>query len=167
MQVLLLDKMTYRVERCLLSLIEAGIDVLGSGSVAVADAVLRRGAVDVLVITAEAAGKGTRRLINTAEQRNPNVATILLAADVERASAIAAQSLPSVHCTLSTDCSPEQILRFAMASLPRPAARSEGDFLAAEREIGPEIGPESGPEIGPESGPESGPRIGPEIGPAV
>ena len=124
MQVLLVDKMTHRLDRCLVSFLEAGIQVIGSGSVAVADTCLQRHVVDLLVITAEAAGKGTRKLINLAELRNPNVATILLAADVERASAIAAQSLPSVHCTLSTDSTPDQIMRFAMASL-RPTAMSD------------------------------------------
>lgn len=141
MQVLLLDKMTHRLDRCLVSFIEAGIGVVGSGSVAVADVCLRRHFVDLLVITAEAAGKGTRTLINTAEQRNPNVATILLAADVERASAIAAQSLPSVHCTLSADSTPDQIMRFAMASLNptpvaeapmTPAAPTRAEVFAAE-----------------------------------
>jgi hypothetical protein len=146
MQVLLLDKMAQRVDRCLIGFMQAGVQVMGSGSVAVADTCLQRCFVDLLVITTEAAGSGTRTLIGTAETRNPNVATILLAADVARATDIAAQSLPSVHCILSADSPPEQIVRFALASLrptPLTPAQTLPDLMA-----GPET-PVSAPRDAP------------------
>ena len=141
MQVLMLDRNLHRVDRCMIGFIQAGIGIIGSASVAVADSCLKSMPVDLLVITADAAGSGTRGLINAAETRNPDVATILLAADVARASDIAAQSLPSVHCVLSADCPPEQVLRLAMASLqpaedvapmpaPQPAAPPAAVFDA-------------------------------------
>lgn len=149
MQVMVLDKSTHRVDRCLVGFLEAGLRVMGSGSVAVADTCIKRASVDLLIITAEAAGAGTRTLIHAAETRNPNVATILLAADVARASEIAAKSLPSVHCVLSADCAPEQVLRFGLASLqPEPKAEfSSFDQAMAEQEepVEPAMPDEAGP----------------------
>ncbi|MBS0125171.1 hypothetical protein [Thetidibacter halocola] len=135
MQVLLLDRNGDRLDRGMIGFMEAGVLTTGTGSVSVAEACLRRTCVDLLVITADSAGAQTRALIHLAEQRNPDVATILMAADVARATDIAAQSLPSVHCILSADSSAQQVLRFGLASL-------RGGRIVADRVPQPEPEPE-------------------------
>jgi hypothetical protein len=155
MQVLLLDRNGDRLDRGMIGFMEAGVLTTGTGSVPVAEACLRRTCVDLLIITADSAGAQTRALINLAEQRNPDVATILMAADVARATDIAAQSLPSVHCILSADSSAQQVLRFGLASLrggrivadrvpqPEPELWEEAAMPAEPAPVAPPVDAES------------------------
>ena len=155
MQVLLIDRNSERLDHAMIGFMDAGMAATGTNGVPVAEACLRRSSVDVLVITADAAGGQTRALIHQAERRNRDVATILIAADVARASEIAAQSLPSVHCILSADAPAEQIVRFGLGSVrgtqitePLPAASPASDWMSE-----PEPEPQPEPFVEPEPEP--------------
>lgn len=117
MHVLIVDNSPKRLELGQLAFIEAGLDVTGSGSLAVAYACLGRAPMDILVIDRRSAGQHFAQLVRKAEERNPHLVTITLTPDVAGDTDRLVQAFPSVHAVLGAEIAPAMAAKIAMASI--------------------------------------------------
>lgn len=117
MHVLIVDNSPKRLELGQLAFIEAGLDVTGSGSLAVAYACLGRAPMDILVIDRRSAGQHFAQLVRKAEERNPHLVTITLTPDVAGDTDRLVQAFPSVHAVLGDEIAPAMAAKIAMASI--------------------------------------------------
>ncbi|MCT4611472.1 MAG: hypothetical protein N4A70_19960 [Pelagimonas sp.] len=146
MHAMILDKSPKRLEQEQIAFIESGIDVTGSGSLAVAEACLKRSVIDILVIDRRSAGQRFAEFVRLAEYRNPNLVTITLTPDVSGDTDRLVQAFPSVHVVLGSEVSPTVAARMAMASIagqaqcnvaaPQPTPTAPAQPYAAQPQAG-------------------------------
>ncbi|CUH76483.1 hypothetical protein [Tropicibacter naphthalenivorans] len=117
MHALVLDNNTKRLEQGQIAFLQEGLQVTGSGSIAVAEIALDRFDVDILVIDRRTAGKRFAEIVRTAERRNPKLVSIALTPDVSGDTDRMVQAFPSMHCVLGDDLSPSVAAKLAMASV--------------------------------------------------
>lgn len=140
MQALILDKMTPRLDGHSLALLEAGMQVTGTGSLKVAATCMQLSVVDLLVLDKTTAGPKIGALIAMAEARNRKLVTLMLSADVARDMDLYGLRFSSLHAILSDDLSPGLTARMGLASLSGGAMDLGDDaptLLAREQEQAP------------------------------
>lgn len=117
MQALIIDDDSRRQTELSIAFIRAGFQPTATGNHAVAEACIRRGWVDLLVMSERVAGRLTHSHALLAEWRNPLVATILLTTRSDRDVEELYGLLPSLHCLLAPDTTPQLITKCAVASV--------------------------------------------------
>ena len=135
MQVLIVDGNVDRQSEMTMAFMRAGYQTTATGSQRVAETCLRRGVVDLLVISERVDRRLTHGLALLAEYLNPRVSTILLTdrtdADVDELF----QLLPSLHCLLAPDVAPSVVTKLALASLLSVAAADRPMVLSQNMRV--------------------------------
>lgn len=117
MQALIVDTMTSRRDHSLIKLMEAGVHVTGTGSVAVAETCILRLGVDLLVVDKATVGDALGDILGMAEERNPFVVSILRTPDVTVDQDELSPHFPSLHCVVGTDVPSAMAVKLGVASL--------------------------------------------------
>jgi DNA-binding NarL/FixJ family response regulator len=147
MHAMIVDSRPDRLDLTQIALLEAGIHVTGSGSLAVAECCLRRARVDLLVLDLDLGARRTGEIIALAERRNPRLVTLVLTPDVAAVTDSYTQIFHSVHCVLGADVAPALVARMAQASL----AGGTIARVAGARRLVPE--PDAAPAPAPQAAP--------------
>lgn len=128
MQVLIVDNEIDRQAEITIALMRSGFQATSTGCLNVAETCIRRGIVDLLVMTERVNRRLTHSLALLAEYRNPMVATMLLTPrtddDVDELFLL----LPSLHCLIAPDSPARLIAKLAVAAVSG-AVRAEGPII--------------------------------------
>lgn len=117
MNCLIVDSQADRLDDSIVAFLDAGLQVMGTSSLQVAQAYVRRSEIDVLVFDQSLRSSPNLQLVRTAELRNTSLVTLMISADVAREADILTQAFPSVHCILGEDVDPRLAAKLALASL--------------------------------------------------
>jgi len=123
MNALIIDRQAARLDHCQIALMNAGLQVTGTGSLLVAETCIARMGVDLLVIEKATAGDALGDVLGMAEDRNPHLVAILRTPDVEGDQDSLSPHFPSLHCVLGHDVSNEVAIKLGLASLHAQAMR--------------------------------------------
>ena len=128
MQVLIVDDNIHRQADLTMAFMRSGFLATPTGSQKVAESCIRRGMIDLIVMSDRVGGRLTHGLALLAELKNEMVATILMTErtddDVDELFLL----LPSLHCLAAPDTAPELMARLAVASVSG-AVRSDGPII--------------------------------------
>ncbi|WP_299140359.1 hypothetical protein [uncultured Tateyamaria sp.] len=124
MQALIIDRQAARLDHCQIALMNAGVQVTGTGSLLVAETCITRMGVDLLVIEKTTIGDALGDTLGMAEERNPNLVAILRTPDVADDQDSLSPHFPSLHCVVGQDVSNEVAIKLGLASLRAQATRS-------------------------------------------
>lgn len=125
MQALIIDREAARLDHCQIALMNAGVQVTGTGSLLVAETCIKRLGVDLLVIEKSTIGDALGDTLGMAEDRNPNLVAILRTPDVAQDQDALSPHFASLHCVVGQDVSNEVAIKLGLASL-----RSQGTRVA-------------------------------------
>ncbi len=117
MQALIIDTEVSRLDRSLIALMEAGVQVTGTGSIRVAETCISRMCVDLLIVEKSTLGDSLGDTIGMAEERNANLVTILRTNDVSGDQDALTPHFPSLHCVVGLDVMNSVALKIGLASL--------------------------------------------------
>lgn len=138
MQALIIDREAARLDHCQIALMNAGLQVTGTGSLLVAETCITRLGVDLLVLEKTTIGDSLGDILGMAEDRNPDLVTVLRTQDVGADQDALSPHFPSLHCVVGQDVSNEVALKIGLASLraqpaPKwtPSARSTSKMARA------------------------------------
>ncbi len=123
MQALIIDREAARLDHCQIALMNAGVQVTGTGSLLVAETCIKRLVVDLLVIEKSTIEDALGDTLGMAEDRNPNLVTILRTTDVAEDQEDLAPYFPSLHCVVGEDVSNEVAINLGLASLRAQISR--------------------------------------------
>lgn len=124
MHCLIVDTQADRLDDSMISFLDAGLQVMGTSSLRVAETCLRRSMADVLLIDQCASDPGHIQLVRMAEMRNPRLVTLMITPNVARDSEALTRAYPSVHCVLGDDVDPRLAAKLALASLAEKTVMS-------------------------------------------
>jgi len=124
MQALIIDREATRLDHCQIGLMNAGVQVTGTGSLLVAETCIARLGVDLLVIEKSTISDALGDTLGMAEDRNPDLVSILRTSDVAEDQDELAPYFPSLHYVLGQDVSNEVAIQLGLASLRAQATRS-------------------------------------------
>jgi len=131
-QALIVDHRTDRLNRSLVSWINAGFTATGSASLVVAETCLDRVKVDILVVERETLGDALGDMLGMAEERNPDVVSLLRTDDLATDLADLPQHFPSLHGILCQEVAPDIVTLMGLASrAPQQIALSPTPVLPA------------------------------------
>lgn len=123
MQALIIDREASRLDHCQIALMNAGVQVTGTGSLTVAETCIARLGVDLLVIEKTTLGDALGDTLGMAEDRNPHLVTILRTPDVAEDQDALAPYFGSLHAVLGHDVSNEVAIKLGLASLRAQVSR--------------------------------------------
>ena len=123
MQALIIDREAARLDHCQIALRNAGVQVTGTGSLLVAETCIKRLVVDLLVIEKSTIEDALGDTLGMAEDRNPNLVTILRTTDVAEDQEDLAPYFPSLHGVVGEDVSNEVAINLGLASLRAQISR--------------------------------------------
>ncbi|MEX0367923.1 MAG: hypothetical protein AB3N22_17790 [Ruegeria sp.] len=124
MQALIIDREAARLDHCQIALMNAGVQVTGTGSLLVAETCIARLGVDLLVIEKSTIGDALGDTLGMAEDRNPHLVSILRTADVAEDQDALSPHFASLHAVVGQDVSNEVAIKLGLASLRAQATRS-------------------------------------------
>ena len=124
MQALIIDRQADRLDHCQIALMNAGVQVTGTGSLLVAETCIQRLGVDLLVIEKSTIGDALGDMLGMAEDRNRHLVSILRTPDVSEDQDALSPHFPSLHCIVGQDVSNEVAIKLGLASLRAQATRS-------------------------------------------
>ena len=137
MQVLILDDDIGRQNDLCLAFMDVGFQPSGTASLSVAERCIRKGWVDLLVMSERVEGRLTHSHALLAEWRNPMVATILLTPRHDQDSDELFQLLPSLHCLLAPDSDAKLVTKLSMASVAGAARSGPPMVLTPDQMVDP------------------------------
>jgi len=114
---------------------KAGFEILSTGHQAIAESCIRRGVVDLLIMSERVGKRLTHSLSLLAECRNPMVETILMTPRTDPDIDELFLLLPSLHCIVDPDVAPEVIIKLAMAAIKGAENRSAPFVLTSTYQI--------------------------------
>ena len=114
MQLLVIDRDSHRQERAVIAGLEAGFFATGTGSLCVAEEVLTRLPIDVLLADAETMEDALGDLLGLAEERNTDVRPVLFSTDVAGDLGALSEPFPSLAAVLDPRLDPALALRLGM-----------------------------------------------------
>jgi hypothetical protein len=117
MQALIIDREAARLDHSLITLMEAGIQVTGTGNVQVAETCINRMGVDLLVIEKDTIGDALGDTLGMAEERNPYLVSILRTSNVGEDHEELSPYFPSLHCVVGLDVPNDVAVKLGVASL--------------------------------------------------
>lgn len=131
MHALIIDQNANLLDECQMTLMNAGLQVTGTRSVHVAETCIQRVGVDLLVMERMTVVDALGDLLGLAEDRNPNLVTVLRTQDVAQDQDALVPHFASLHCVIGLEVLPEMAMIIGLASLraqvgaarlpPRPA----------------------------------------------
>lgn len=124
MQALIIDREADRLDHCQIALMNAGLQVTGTGSLLVAETCIQRLGVDLLVIEKSTIGDALGDTLGMAEDANSHLVTILRTASVAEDQDALSPHFPSLHGIVGQDVSNEVAIKLGLASLRAQATRS-------------------------------------------
>jgi len=124
MHALIIDNTQSRLDHSLITLMEAGVQVTGTGSLVVAETCILRMGVDLLVIEKSTIGDALGDILGLAEERNPLLVSVLRTADVGPDQEELTPHFPSLHCVVGQDVPNEIAVKLGVASLRAQATQS-------------------------------------------
>lgn len=124
MQALIIDREAARLDHCQIELMNAGVQVTGTGSLLVAETCIKRMTVDLLVIERTTICDALGDTLGMAEDRNPHLVTILRTPDVGSDQDNLSPCFPSLHCVVGQEVSNEVAIKLGLASLRAQITRS-------------------------------------------
>lgn len=144
MQALILDDRYERQARLTAALRKTGIRTFATSIAQVAETAIRGALFDFMIAPERVNGKLTHSLFLLAEYRNPVVSSIMLTDRSDPDTEELFLLIPSLHCLLAPDSSPELIRKLAVASMAgvtdgrgamvlRPSMRITGSETARPR----------------------------------
>ena len=123
MQALIIDNVTNRLNRHMIAFLEAGMQVTGTASIAVAETCLNQMPVDVLMVHGDSVGDALGDLIGMAEDGNQQLVSILLSSGVNTDTDDLPDHFPSLHCVLGETVPSALVARLGLASLTQSPLR--------------------------------------------
>jgi len=142
MQALIIDRKASRLDHCQIALMQAGVQVTGTGSLLVAETCILRLGVDLLVIEKSTVGDALGDTLGMAEDRNPNLVSILRTPDVAEDQDALSPHFASLHCVVGEDVSNEVAIKLGLASLRMQVTQAAMPARAARmRRAAPKAAP--------------------------
>lgn len=140
MQALIIDQEATRLDDSLIGLMQAGIQVTGTGNLLVAETCISQFGVDLLVIEKTTIGDALGDTLGMAEDRNPYLVSILRTPDVVADQDELSDHFPSLHCVVGLDVPNAVAVKLGLASLraqmPRAVAGARSVPLVRARFAG-------------------------------
>ncbi|APX11857.1 hypothetical protein [Tateyamaria omphalii] len=128
MQALIIDRQADRLDQSQIALMNAGVQVTGTGSLLVAETCIQRLCVDLLVIEKSTIADALGDTLGMAEDRNSHLVSILRTPDVGEDHDALSPHFPSLHCIVGQDVSNEVAIKLGLASL---RAKATGSVMPA------------------------------------
>lgn len=140
MQALIIDREAKRLDHSLISLMQAGVQVTGTGSLLVAETCIKHMGVDLLVIEKSTIGDALGDTLGMAEDRNPHLVAVLRTPDVARDQDELSGHYASLHCVVGQDVPNEVAVKLGLASLRARITRTTRPAKATtfKRRMAPE-----------------------------
>lgn len=124
MQALIIDKEAARLDHSLMTLMKAGIQVTGTGSLPVAETCISCLGADLLVMERETVGDALGDILGMAEDRNPYLVSILRTPDVGKDQDELSPHFASLHCVVGQDVPNAVAVKLGLASLRAQMSRA-------------------------------------------
>lgn len=141
MKCLIVDTQADRLDDSMIGFLDAGLQVMGTSSLQVAQAYVRRSEIDVLVFDQSLRSSPQIQLVRAAEVRNTGLITLVISSDVAREADILTQAYPSVHCILGEDVDPRLVAKLALASLAEKTESAHSKRTHTQRLVHPMSAP--------------------------
>lgn len=119
MHCLIVDTQADRLDDSMIAFLNAGVQVTGTSSLPVAKACLRRNEIDVLLIDHCLRNPKHLELVRMAEQRNPDLVTLLVSSNVMRDFETQTLAFSSIQSVLGEDVDPCLMVKMALGSAAR------------------------------------------------